>query len=70
MTITREQVIEAMQDAWNEFCSDSGTYPDCIFRHGGLLFADFGRGNYAQWVADRLNRMTESGTSGYPGGES
>lgn len=59
-----------MQDAWNEFCTDSGSHPDCVYRKGRLLYADFTRGNYAQWVTDRLNRLTaEKGTSGNQEGQ-
>lgn len=51
---TEAQIAEAMQDAWNEFCSDAQAHPDCFYREGKKLFADFGRGNYARMVAEHL----------------
>lgn len=49
-----ESVRDAMQDAWNDFCSDAGNHPDCFYRQGRKLYADFTRGNFAQMVAERL----------------
>lgn len=67
MTVTRKQVVEAMQDAWNDFCTDSGDHPDCfdVYNHRGTLIdghtmhADFERGNFATSVTDILNALLE-----------
>ncbi|MGY0790891.1 hypothetical protein ACW7BJ_16115 [Azospirillum argentinense] len=45
---------DVMQDAWNDFCSDTGHHPDCFSRKGASLYADFGVGNFAEMVAARL----------------
>jgi hypothetical protein len=38
VTVTDEMVAEAMHDAWNEICSDTGCHPLDIERHGKELF--------------------------------
>lgn len=50
----RDVLAEAMQVAWNDFCNDTGHYPDCFEWRGRKLYADFSRGNFAQMVVDRL----------------
>ena len=45
---------DAMQDAWNDFCSDTGHHPDCFSRKGASLYADFNVGNFAEMVSTRL----------------
>lgn len=56
--VTRKEVVDALQAAWNEWAWDTGCFPDCLDWRGGngTLSADFNRGNFAQHVADRLNR--------------
>lgn len=51
---TEKQIAEAMQDAWNEFCADAQAHPDCFYREGKKLFADFSLGNYALMVSNHL----------------
>jgi hypothetical protein len=48
----RELVGEAMQDAWNEICDDTGCHPLDITRNGKLLY--FSRNHWADLVALRL----------------
>ncbi|AWJ85133.1 hypothetical protein TSH58p_17360 [Azospirillum sp. TSH58] len=49
-----DRLRDAMQDAWNDFCSDTGHHPDCFSRKGASLYADFSVGNFAEMVATRL----------------
>lgn len=51
---TTEQVAEAMQRAWNEWCDDTGAFPDCFEWRGRKLYADFSRSNFAEHVAGWL----------------
>ncbi len=53
--LDRNDLAKAMQEAWNEFVADTGCFPDCFEWRGGngVLFANFARGNFVQWVADR-----------------
>ena len=52
--VTREQIVEAMQDAWDSFVADTGCPPDCFSRTGRLLYADFAVGTFATYVRDCL----------------
>lgn len=54
--VLRRLLAAAMQQAWNEFCLDAGNHPDCFEQRGGMLYADFGRGNFAGMVAGALRR--------------
>lgn len=58
-TPTADQIAEAMQDAWNNFCADAQAHPDCFYREGRQLFADFQRGTYASQVARQLRFIVE-----------
>ena len=52
----RDLVVEAMQDAWDDFVADTGCYPDCLtVTRGPTVTADFGRSNFALGVAQRLH---------------
>lgn len=53
------RVTEALQDAWNEFCDDTGNFPDCFEWRGRKLYADFHRGNFARMVAEHLEVRTD-----------
>lgn len=57
--VTTERVATAMQEAWNEFVTDTGNYPDCFRREGYRLYADFSKGNFAEWVAARIRNGGE-----------
>ena len=52
----RDALRDAMQEAWDEFCSDTGCHPDVLWREGRKTFADFGRGNFSLMVACALDR--------------
>lgn len=52
-----DSVTEAMQSAWDEFCTDAGCIPDCFSIRGPRttrVFANFGYGNFAEMVLQRL----------------
>lgn len=52
---TRDEIVMALQDAWNDFCDDAKAFPDCFtITRGPKLWADFQKGNFAQMVADAL----------------
>jgi hypothetical protein len=53
---TRDELAEAMQWAWDEFCTDTGCFPDCFEWRGGngRLWARFDRGNFADYVRTAL----------------
>lgn len=65
MSVTRAQVVDALETAWGDFIADTGEHPDCfeVYNHRGTrsydhaLLADFERGNFAQSVADWINRI-------------
>jgi hypothetical protein len=64
MSLTREQVVKAMQIAWDEFVADAGFIPDCFTIHGPRttrLYADFDIGNFATYVTAWLNRPEPEG---------
>lgn len=50
-----EKIIEIMQDAWNEFCDDTGCYPDDFEYQNEKLFFDAGR--WAMLVAERISSL-------------
>lgn len=54
LRVTRAMVVEAMQDAWNDFTCDTGCFPECFTIQRGRLFADFERSNFASMVTTRL----------------
>jgi hypothetical protein len=54
MPVTRAMVVEALQDAWNDFTSDTGCFPECFKVIRGKLFADFDQGHFASMVTTRL----------------
>lgn len=65
----RDILAEAMQDAWNEFTSDTGCYPDCLktdIGPGGRkrITADFEMGNFAEMVTGQLVRAIASRSDG------
>jgi hypothetical protein len=67
----RLALVEAMQGAWDEFVADTGCWPDCFDLHHGpgqrtRLSAHFGRGNFAEMVADRLAAAPSPSTKGGP----
>src|SRR5438132_3395186 len=53
--VTRDEVADALNCAWDDFCADTGYHPDCLTRRGRKLFADFRVGNFAEMVAGWLN---------------
>ena len=56
---TATEVADAMQAAWNAFCTDTGNIPDAFTIHGPSttrVSADMHRGNFASYVADYLDR--------------
>lgn len=56
-------VAAAMQRAWNDFCADSGNYPECFTVRGKELSADFSAGNFARFVARELKAQPAPGAS-------
>ena len=50
-----EKITEIMQGAWNEFCDDTGCYPDDFEYQNEQLFFDAGR--WAMLVAERISRL-------------
>lgn len=50
-----EKITEIMQDAWNEFCDDTGCYPDDFEYQNEQLFFDAGR--WAMLVAERISSL-------------
>ena len=55
--ITNEMIAEAMQTAWNDFCTDAKAFPDCFKIKKGKLSADFNKGNFSSMVTSRLNYL-------------
>lgn len=53
---SRDTLVIAMQEAWDSFVGDTGDHPDCFWRDGRLLFANFARGNFALMAANALAR--------------
>lgn len=54
--VTHEMVAAAMQEAWDEFGSDTGCFPDCFrLTRGPKLWANFQTGNFALMVTNHLN---------------
>lgn len=65
--LTRDQVVDAIQDAWNDFVADTGNYPDAFEHEGRDRFRlNAGRGNWASWITDDLNRRLASGVPSTP----
>lgn len=60
VALTVEQVADAMQKAWNDYCDDTGCFPDCFDQRGRKLYADFSRGNFARLVTDWLNAQVRA----------
>lgn len=54
--LNREALEEALQAAWNDFCSDTGCFPDCFSMTKKELWADFRKGPFANEVALHLSR--------------
>ena len=54
---TAEHVAEAMQRAWNDYCTDTSEFPNCFSLEGRMLFADFYRGSWSVHVADHLRHL-------------
>ncbi|MBC3945794.1 hypothetical protein H8S21_10695 [Erwinia persicina] len=50
-----EKITEIMQDLWNEFCDDTGCYPDDFEYQNEQLFFDAGR--WAMLVAERISSL-------------
>lgn len=59
---SEQRVSSALQQAWNEFCDDTGCFPDCIEMRGRKLYADFNIGNFSRTVSELL-RAGASGPS-------
>jgi len=60
--LTREQVVNALQLAWNDFVSDTGSIPDCFTIHGPRttqVVASFAVGNFATFVRDVLDGVPD-----------
>ena len=55
--ITNEMIAEAMQTAWNDFCTDAKAFPDCFKIKKGKLSADFSKGNFSLMVTSRLGYL-------------
>jgi len=53
--LSPEKITEIMQDAWNEFCDDTGCYPDDFEYQNEKLFFDAGR--WAMLVAERISSL-------------
>ena len=51
---TRDQLVSALQGAWDEFCGDAQAHPECFWREGRKLYADFDRSNFVQMVQYHL----------------
>jgi hypothetical protein len=57
--LTRDALADAMNEAFAEFCADTGCAPDCFQIHGprtSSLSADFRVGNFVNFVIDILSR--------------
>jgi len=50
--LSPERITEIMQDAWNEWCDDTGCYPDDFEYKNEQLFFDAGR--WAYLIAERV----------------
>jgi hypothetical protein len=54
--IARDQIVDALQTAWDDWAQDTGCYPDCFkITRGPMLWADFKVSNFAEHVAMHLN---------------
>jgi hypothetical protein len=65
--LTGEQVAEALNDIWGDFCGDTGCIPDCFTIHGPRttqVEADFRKGNFASSVAALLSAYYTNNTQG------
>lgn len=49
-----ETLAWAMQEAWNEFCNDTGNHPECVYRVQNGIWANFYTGSFAASVAALL----------------
>lgn len=59
-----EVLADSANDAFGEFCADTGCIPDCFTIHGPRttrMSAEFRRGNFIHWVTDRVATATEDG---------
>ena len=69
----RDLLVKAMQDAWDDFVTDTGCYPDCIEKHPrGRIAANFDSSNFALFVAEAFRaRLADlrSAPRGRAGGE-
>jgi hypothetical protein len=62
VTVTDEMVAEAMHEAWNEICSDTGCHPLDIERHGKELF--FHPLHWSRFTAMHLRAALQLGKEG------
>ena len=52
----RQILVDALQEAWDDHCADTGCYPDFLeIERGGKANANFKHGNFADYVAAKLN---------------
>lgn len=59
-----EVLADSANDAFGEFCADTGCIPDCFTIHGPRttrMSAEFRRGNFIHWVTDRVAAACEDG---------
>lgn len=61
--ISPDTVRAALQEAWDDWCADTATYPDCfIVSRGPRLAADFGQcPNFTASIAMEINRLHDPG---------
>lgn len=53
-----DELAQALQGAWNDWCSDTGCIPDSFTIHGPgttRVVADFRRGNFVEHACRWLN---------------
>lgn len=66
MKITSKQLSEALQDAWNDYCSDTGCHPDEFFiippKKKYKIHARFG-GVFTVDAANKLNQIIAESSS-------
>lgn len=51
-----ESLSEALQDAWNDWCNDTGCIPDAFTIQGEQVFADFNGSQFVNNVIALLSR--------------
>ena len=54
--MTREDLVEALQDAWDSFVIDTGNYPPDFEFIGNKLYAQFGASTFVEKVLRNLSR--------------